>query len=184
MKENNIHSPSSGGAGGMEARLWNFIDGTVSGSEKTVIEKLLQSDTEWKAKYSELLQVTELLQASELEAPSMRFSKNVMEEIAKLHIAPATKSYINKKIIWGIGFFFVAMIAGFLIYGFGQMDWTSGDESIISKNINKVNFSKIDFSKFFSNTWVNAFMMVNVVIGLFLLDNYLSNKRKEFRKQL
>lgn len=183
MKENNIHSPSAGGAGGIEERLWNFIDGTVSTGEKTVIEKLLQTNEEWKAKYNELLQVIKLLQASELEAPSMRFSKNVMEEIAKLHIAPATKSYINKKIIRGIAFFFIAMIVGFLIYGFGQMDWTADNESIISKNINKVNFNKIDFSKFFSNTWVNAFMMVNLVIGLFLLDNYFSNKRKEFRKQ-
>jgi hypothetical protein len=162
----------------IEERLWNFIDGTVSADEKSVIEKLLQSDAEWKAKYNELLQVNDLLKASELEAPSLRFSKNVMEEIAKLHIAPATKSYINKKIIWGICFFFIAMFVGFLIYGFGQMAFTNGEETTLSKNL-----SKVDFSKFFSNTWVNVFMMINVVLGLFLLDNYLSNKRKEFRKE-
>ena len=122
----------------IEERLWNFIDGTVSASEKTVIENLLQSDAEWKAKYHELLQVNELLKASELEAPSLRFSKNVMEEISKLHIAPATKSYINKKIIWGIGFFFIAMFVGFLIYGFGQMNFSSVEETTLSKNLNKV----------------------------------------------
>ena len=162
----------------IEQRLWNFIDGTVSASEKTVIENLLQNNVEWKAKYHELLQVNDLLQASELEAPSLRFSKNVMEEISKLHIAPAAKSYINKKIIWGIGFFFIAMFVGFLIYGFGQMSFSSGEETTLSKNLNKV-----DFSKFFSNTWVNVFMMINVILGLFLLDNYFTNKRKEFRKQ-
>ena len=162
----------------IEERLWNFIDGTVSASEKTVIENLLQNNVEWKAKYHELLQVNDLLQASELEAPSLRFSKNVMEKISKLHIAPATKSYINKKIIWGIGFFFIAMFVGFLIYGFGQMSFSSGEETTLSKNLNKV-----DFSKFFSNTWVNVFMMINVILGLFLLDNYFTNKRKEFRKQ-
>lgn len=162
----------------MEERLWNFIDGTISADEKSAIEQLLQSDAEWKTKYNDLLQVNELLQSSELEAPSMRFSKNVMEEIAKLHIAPATKSYINKKIIWSISFFFIALIIGFLIYGFGQMEWDAGGENTISKNINK-----IDFSKFFSNTWVNVFMMINVVLGLFLLDNYFTNKRKEFRKE-
>lgn len=182
MDENNKYSnlPAA-----IEERLWNFIDGTVSDNERTVIERLLENDAEWKAKYSELLEVTALLQSSELDAPSMRFGKNVMEEIAKLHIAPATKTYINKKIIWGISFFFIAIIIGFLIYGFGQMDWTAGnDDSVITKNMNKVDFSKIDLSKFFSNSWVNAFMMVNLVIGLFLLDNYFSNKRKEFRKQL
>ena len=162
----------------MEESLWNFIDGTISASEKTVVEKLLQTDADWKAKYGELLQVNELLQSSELEAPSLRFSKNVMEQISKLHIAPATKSYINKKVIWGIGLFFVTMIVGFLIYGIGQIDFSSGEEVSWSKNI-----SKIDFSKIFSNTWVNAFMMINVILGLVLLDSYFTNKRKEFRKE-
>ena len=168
----------------MEERLWSFIDGTVSANEKTVIEQLLQNDAAWKVKYNELLQITQLLQSSDLEMPSMRFSKNVMEQISKIHIAPATKSYINKKIIWGIAFFFIAMIVGFLIYGFGQMEWTTRDESIISKNMGNLDLNKLDFSKFFSNSWVNALMMVNVVIGLFLLDNYFSSKRKQFRKHI
>ena len=161
----------------IEERLWNYIDGTSAGAERSAIEQLLQSNAAWKAKYHELLEVNELLQSSDLEAPSMRFTKNVMEEIAKLHIAPATKTYINKKIIWALGFFFIALLVGFLIYGFGQMNFTSGEETTLSKNLNKV-----DLSKFFSNTWVNAFMMINVVLGLVLLDNFLTNKRKEFRK--
>ena len=161
----------------MEERLWEYIDGAASPAERSVIEKLLQEDRAWKSKYSELLQVKELLQSSEMEQPSLRFTKNVMEEIARLHIAPATKSYINKKIIWGIGLFFIAMMAGILIYGIGQMSFAGGEESAISKNLNKV-----DFSKFFNNTWMNVLMMINVVIGLFLFDNYLSSKRKKFRK--
>ncbi len=169
------YTPS--GDEGIESRLWDYIDGTSSAGEKSTIEKLLESNLEWKTKYHELLEVHQLMQATELESPSLRFTKNVMEEIAKIHIAPATKTYINKKIIWGIAFFFIALMAGFLIYGFGQMDWTSSQSSTISEKLNK-----IDLSKFFSNTWVNVFMMINVVLGLFLLDNYLSNKRKEFKK--
>ncbi|MBL0306833.1 MAG: hypothetical protein IPQ25_12620 [Chitinophagaceae bacterium] len=162
----------------IEERLWEFIDGHSSVEEKTVIERLLQTDAEWKAKYSELLEVNEMLQSSELEAPSMRFTKNVMEEIAKMHIAPATKSYINKRIIWGIGLFFMTMLVAILIYGFSQMDWNTGESSAITDKL-----SKIDYTKFFNNTWVNAFMMINVLLGLVLLDNYFSNKRKQFRKE-
>lgn len=162
----------------IEERLWEFIDGHSSLEEKTVIERLLQTDTEWKAKYSELLEVNEMLQSSELEAPSMRFTKNVMEDIAKMHIAPATKSYINKRIIWGIGLFFMTMLVAILIYGFSQMDWNTGESSAITDKL-----SKIDYTKFFNNTWVNAFMMINVLLGLVLLDNYFSNKRKQFRKE-
>jgi magnesium-transporting ATPase (P-type) len=176
---NETNWSSTPGAGGMEERLWNYIDGTASATEKTVIEQLLESEAAWKTKYKELLEVNQLLQASELESPSLRFTKNVMEEISKLHIAPATKNYINNRIIWGLGIFFITMMVGFLVYGFGQISFgSSGKESVITKNLDKV-----DFSKFFNNNWINAFMMINVVIGLFLLDNFLSNKRKAFRKE-
>lgn len=166
------------GAGNTEERLWNYIDGTVTAAEKTLIEQLLESNAEWQAKYRELLEVNQLLQSTELEEPSMRFSKNVMEGISKLHIAPSTRSYINKKIIWGLGFFFIAMFVGFLVYGFGQINFSGTEGGTISKNLDK-----IDYSKIFSNTWMNIFMMINVVIGLVLLDNYLSNKRKEFKME-
>ena len=172
-------NPPAGGAGGMEERLWNYIDGTSATGEKSAIEQLLQSNAEWKAKYHELLEVNKMLQASELEAPSMRFTKNIMEEIAKLHIAPATKTYINKKIIWGIGIFFITLVVGFLVYGFGQTDWTAqGDTKL------PIDLSKVDYSRFFSNTYVNVFMMINVVLGLFLLDRFLANKRKKFREEI
>jgi magnesium-transporting ATPase (P-type) len=161
----------------MEERLWDYMDGTCSIHERSSVEKLLENNPEWKAKYYELMEVQQLMQSAELESPSMRFSKNVMDEISKLHIAPATKTYIDKKIIWGLGIFFIALLVGFLIYGFGQVDWNAKGNSTIAENLNKVNFSR-----FFSNTWVNIFMMVNVVLGLFLLDNYLSNKRKAFKK--
>lgn len=161
-----------------EERLWDYIDGISSPQEKTVIEQLLQNDADWKAKYNELLEVQELLHSSELEAPSMRFTKNVMEEIAKLHIAPATKTYINKKIIWGIGIFFITLIVGFLVYGFGQIDWTIPGDSKLP-----VDFGKVDYSKIFSNTFVNVFMMINVILGLFLLDRFLASKRKKFREE-
>jgi len=162
----------------IDTRLWAYIDGAVSTDEKSVIEKLLETNAEWKTKYRELLAVNDLLKSTELEQPSLRFTRNVMEEIARLHVAPATKNYLNKKIIWGIGIFFIVMLLGFIIYGFGQMSWTSGSESNFSKKI-----SQIDYRKFFNNTWMNVLMMINVVIGLVLLDNYFTSKRKKFGKE-
>ena len=144
---------------------------------------MLESDAEWKAKYHELLEVQQLLQSSELEAPSMRFTKNVMEEIAKLHIAPATRNYINKRIIWGIGAFFITIIVGFLVYGVGQVDWTVQGDSKLPVDLTNIDFSKVDYSKMFNNNLVNAFMMINVILGLFLLDRYLANKRKKFHEE-
>ncbi|HYJ37521.1 MAG TPA: hypothetical protein VEV87_02850 [Chitinophagaceae bacterium] len=158
----------------IEERLWRYIDGHCGGEEKSTIEQLLQSNVEWQHKHRQLLEIHELLQSSELEEPSLRFTRNVMEEIAKYQIAPATKTYINKWIIYGISAFFVTMIVGFLVYGLGQIDWaSSGDTNL------PIDLSKFDLSKFFNNTYVNIFMMVNVVLGLMLLDRYLSKKRDE-----
>jgi hypothetical protein len=161
-------------------RLWDYIDGLSSPQEKTVIEKLLESDAEWRAKYRELLEVQQLLHSSELEEPSMRFTKNVMEEISKMHIAPATKTYINKNIIRGLATFFITIIVGFIVYGAGQIDWTVQSESTSRVSID---FTKVDYSKMFNNDWVNAFMMINVILGLFLLDRYLANKRRKYREE-
>lgn len=166
-----------------EERLWDYIDGISSPKEKTIIEQLLESDAEWKAKYRELLEVQQLLRSSELEEPSMRFTKNVMEEISRLHIAPATKTYINKRIIWGLGIFFITLVVAFLVYGFGQINWAESSGSELPVNFDKVNFTKVDYSRIFSNDWVNAFMMINVILGLFLLDRYLANKRKKFHEE-
>jgi general stress protein CsbA len=162
----------------MERRLWEFIDGISTPVERSTVDELIKSNLEWKKKYEELLGMKELLHSSELEMPSLRFTRNVMEEIAKLHIAPATKTYINKKIIWAITIFFLVMIVGFLIYGFAQMQFTLGSDNTIVKNVDK-----LDFSRIFSNRYVNILMMVNVIVGLVLLDNYLGRKRKAWRKE-
>src|SRR5882757_8926516 len=91
----------------MEQRLWDYIDGLSSNTEKAAIQLLIEDNIEWQRKYHELLQVHELMNGSELEAPSLRFSKNVMEEIARSQIAPAAGTYINKNIIRGIFAFFL-----------------------------------------------------------------------------
>ena len=159
----------------MEERLWEYIDGFSNPDDLPVVKRLIEENKSWREKYNELVEVNQLLHATELEEPSMRFTKNVMEEITRLQIAPAASSYINHRIIWGIGIFFIVLIVGFLIYGFGQIDWTaSSDTSMLPVDIRNV-----DYSALFNNTYINIFMMINVVLGLMLLDKVLMNKRKK-----
>ena len=83
----------------IEERLWDYIDGLGSPEERSAIQILIAENIEWQHKYKELLNIHQMMNDAELEAPSMRFTKNVMEEIARHHVAPATKTYINKNII-------------------------------------------------------------------------------------
>ncbi|HEY6975587.1 MAG TPA: hypothetical protein VH396_04820 [Chitinophagaceae bacterium] len=161
----------------IEQRLWNYIDNVCDEEEREKIEVLLQNDDEWKKKYQELQQVNRLMHESvELEEPSMRFTKNVMEEIAQSHIAPATKTYINKRIINGIAAFFIIVISGLLIYGFAQINWSSTEN-----NVSPFALYKLDISKYFGKQFLNIFLMLNVVLGLILFDMFFGKKKLKHR---
>ncbi|ULQ57021.1 hypothetical protein KJS94_02270 [Flavihumibacter rivuli] len=163
----------------MEAQLWEYIDGLATSEERSTIEQLIATNIEWRRKYEELLLLNNSLSSSvELEEPSMRFTRNVMEEISKYHIAPAAKSYINKKIIYGIAGFMLTIIVGALIYAIGQIDWSAASSSGGSLPFD---LSKVDTSKVFNNNYLNAFMIVNIVAGLMLLDQYLSQQKKQWK---
>jgi hypothetical protein len=161
----------------IEDRIWGYIDGLSNEDEKSAIEKMIATNAEWRTTYQELLQAHQLIGNITLEEPSLRFTKNVMEEIAKYQVAPATRNYINKKIIWGISGFFLTMIIGLLIYCFAQLSWTGGSSS--SGLLSEYNADKLNWSKLFNNTYLNIFVMINVVLGLMLLDMYLRRKKQQ-----
>ena len=164
----------------IDDRLWDYIDGSCTQEEKGFVEALIAAQQEWRDKYHALLEVHQLMQQSlELDEPSLRFSQNVMEEIGRHQIAPATKTYIDKKVINGIGLFFLVMLVGFFIYGIGQISWSGAGVS--GSFISGWLPARVDWSLFFNNTYLNIFMMVNVVLGLVLLDMYLGKKKRELR---
>ncbi len=123
---------------------------------------------------------------SELEEPSMRFTRNVMEEIARYHVAPATKTYINKNIIRSIGAFFLSLIAGLLVYFFATVKWSSlgGSHRSDSPEVKLPSFDmkaldKVDYGKLSGNLPITLFMLITVVMGLVLLDLYLRRKKAQ-----
>lgn len=157
----------------MEMRLWDYIDGNIDAAQKMQIEELLCTDARWQNVYKQLLQINQMLHDDlELEEPSMRFTKNVMEEISKLKIAPATKNYINKKIINGIAAFFMLVIGGLLLYFLTQINWSFGSNGGLPFDA-----SKLDVSKYLNKQALQIFVMINAVLALILLDKILLRKR-------
>lgn len=165
----------------MDERLWSYIDGGGSDSERSAIDRLIRENSAWRAKYQELLELNSILGAeTELEAPSMRFTRNVMEEIARQQIAPAARSYINKRVIWGIAAFFGLLLVGFIVYGIGLINWTTpaGDSPLAGS------LAKTDYSRLWSNEYVNMFLMGNVLLGLLILERVLAQKNKDRLERL
>lgn len=167
----------------MEERLWDFIDGLSSPGEKSAIEALIAENLEWKRKYHELLDIHQLATGSGLDEPSMRFTRNVMEEIARYQVAPATKTYINKNVIRGIGAFFLSMIVGLIVFFVIQVLFLQPKAAPVSGSkeplLPKFDLPvpAIDFGKVFGSLPGMAFMFITVVMGLVLLDLYLQKRR-------
>lgn len=163
----------------IEETLWNYIDGSMDDKQLAFVEELLQSNREWKTRYAELMEVHQLMQDNiELEHPPLRFTQNVMEEISRLYITPATTNYINKNIIWGIGLFFLTTIAGLVIYGIANIDWSRPGSSGAYSNME---VPSLNWSQLFSSAYVNAFIMINIVLALMLLDMYLTKRKLKIK---
>ena len=155
----------------MEIALWDYIDGRSTMKEREAIDQLLRERSEWALKYSELLETNHQISSLEVEQPSMRFTRNVMEEIAKYSIAPATRAYINKNIIRGIGLFFITTICALVAYGF--KDVFAGTQTTATS---QTTGTGIDYTSIFNSSYVSIFMMLNILLALLLLDRYLRKK--------
>jgi hypothetical protein len=160
----------------MERLIWDFIDGRTESQEKDFVIKQIADDQVWKACYLQQLGIHDMLKKVELEIPSLRFSKNIMEEIANYQVAPAAKTYINKNVIRIFAAFFFIMIIGLFIYFVGQIHWVNQSSSNLvsaySQEANKINWSKI-----LNNSYVNIFIGINIILGLILTDKYFQGKR-------
>ncbi|HEY6900602.1 MAG TPA: hypothetical protein VI233_08165 [Puia sp.] len=168
----------------IEERLWDYIDGLSSPAETSAVEGLIAENREWQEKYRELLNIHQALHSTELESPSMRFTKNVMEEIARYQVAPATKTYINKNVIRGIGAFFISMITGLLVFCLSQVKWSSSgsghDKPLIElPSIDKLGLDKFNYAKVFNGPWFIGFLFLLIVTGWIWLDMYLQQKRQQ-----
>jgi hypothetical protein len=154
----------------IEEKLWEYIDGTCSAEEREAISLLIERDELYSQKYEELMSLDAGLADIELDEPSMAFTYNVMETIRTENAMEPLKATVNKKIIGGIGLFFVFTIAALLVFTLTQINWSAGSSSPA------INFSLPKVPDHFSSTAIYAFVFIDLILGLFLLDNFLRKK--------
>lgn len=119
----------------IEIQLWDYIDNRCSEEERMRIAMLVTTDAVWKKLYSEITAANDLLNTTEAEHTSMRFSKNVMEAVATTSIAPRTTKYMNHTLIKAIAGFMVACMAVLLVYVIAATDWST----VPSTTVNDMN---------------------------------------------
>ncbi|HLO81747.1 MAG TPA: hypothetical protein VK166_12355 [Chitinophagaceae bacterium] len=170
----------------IEQHIWDYIDGLCTPAEKEMVEKLLQSDPAWNTVYLELKDFNTLVARTDMiDEPSMRFTRNVMEQVAHYKIAPPAQSYVNKKIIYGIATFFIVTIVASILYGISLIDFSSSSAAG-SVKLPEVDYSKyeLNWSQYLNSPVLYIFLFMDVIAGLLLLDRYLRRKNEKLRETM
>ncbi|MGN6568364.1 MAG: hypothetical protein ACTHJ0_10450 [Flavipsychrobacter sp.] len=156
--------------GNIELQLWEYIDGICDAGKKAHIEYMLSTDPQWQHVFQQLSALHASSKAEkELEQPSMRFTKNVMDAIAQISIAAPARRYLNSFVIRLIAACFVLSIA--LVLGYAIVTRPHGSGLAFTPDI---------FAGLFSSNTINILISVNVITLLLLVDTLL-RKRKVFR---
>ena len=154
----------------IEEKLWDYIDGSCTTVEHQAISLLIETDTVYKNKYNELLQLNNEFARMELDEPPMAFAFKIIETIRAEQAQKPLRATINSYVIKGIFAFFMLIITGLII--------------AFLANINSINTSGLtsnsllpNFARLFDSRTLNIFLFFDTVLGLFLLDIYLRKQR-------
>ncbi len=155
----------------IEERLWDFIDGTCNAEEKLSVEKLLQADPAMKQLYEEFLSLSSNLKAMELDEPSMRFTQNVMDLVALEPAPRALQTKVDKRIIYGIGSFFVITLTALLGYALSQIDFNTSRFDL------SFQMPVIEWSKYFGPAFMQGSLIAIVILSLITVDRVMQYRK-------
>ena len=119
------------------------------------------------------------LDVTTIEQPSMRFTKNVMEAIENTSITPATRKYINLRLVKGIAAFFILTIISLLGYTVSQLDFSTVSIMPVKNMFSNIPEGATDLIK-------NIMIPVNIIAAIILADEMRSKKirMKETNSQM
>lgn len=159
----------------IDVQIWEYIDGSCSAAEKQRVADLIARDEAWAETYRELSALhLSLAEAAETEQPSLRFTKNVMEQVERTQMAPTIKKYINPIVVKGIAAVFVAGVITAFAYA---VHTGSADHTQVSSHSYTMPDININYTVLFSGPVFNAIVMVNIILALLLIDKLLRRKK-------
>jgi len=153
----------------IEQQLWDYIDGNLDANQSKAIEQKINSDTEIKNQYEELLRLNLAFGNLELDEPSMSFTRNVMESVALEPAPVALKTKVNTSIVYGIGGFFMLTLLALLGFVLYKTDFKSSD-------FNWQPDADFKLDKYITPTILYTFLFADLVLGLVFID-YLFRKK-------
>jgi hypothetical protein len=153
-----------------EEKMWEYFDGTLAEEEKTRLEQLVASDAEALKMFESVRLVHASLQEMEADEPSLSFTRNVMEAVAKLPLPTPLKTKIDKRIIGGIAGFFILTLLALLIPAMSSLFHSDFTLQI------PVSVPSVNWSQYFNSTYIFVFMCLNMLLAFVYLDRFLHKR--------
>ncbi len=151
-----------------EQQLWNYIDGTLDESARTELEQLIRTDAQWSNKYRELLECHQLIgKHIRADQPSLRFTRNVMEEIARLNTPLSARNYLNTRVTRSIAIFFAAAILALIGSALVYVDPSATAAGTVTDLVAGVNQTGL-----LGTPLINIVVFINIILGMMLADLY------------
>ena len=85
-----------------ETLLWKYIDGECSAEEQQQVEHMLDRDERLRQSFDLMQRMHEKLSEQSPDQPSMRFTKNLMEQLPQLYTSPSRQPLMSPAWIYGI----------------------------------------------------------------------------------
>lgn len=140
-----------------------------------MVEQLLQTDPAVKQLHEEFLAIHQSLKMTEPDEPSMRFTKNVMELVAMAPVPKALRTRVDKRVIRAVGGFFIITLSILIIITLSQINWSIGT------NWTTFSLPQVDWTKYFGSWMIQAFLLGDIVLGFYMLDRWIQQRRNSHR---
>lgn len=118
----------------------------------------------------------ELRDHLEIMSPSPDFTKKVMGAIDGVPIAPVSRKYINKKIIYGIVLLFLVPMAACLAYVLATADWSQTGGSTAFP----FTLTQLQLRQYLDSNGFYFLLILNVLLLLALADKYFHKRLRAF----
>ncbi len=154
--------------------MWNYAEGKCSPAEMAALEKLLSDDPTQQMELDQILRLQAELLSLQPDAPSMRFTRNVLDALPDIYPSEATDPLINpvwKKVFW---LALAAMIAAVVLWP--RSSHSSG--SRLSSAVDQAVGSLHQLTGLVPDTVMQYFVLTLLSAGLLMLmDKIFLRKR-------
>ncbi|MET3113129.1 anti-sigma-K factor RskA [Pedobacter sp. CG_S7] len=155
----------------IEEQIWEYIDGQLTAKDRAIIAENIANDQTYALIYAELMELHQLICVTELEEPSMAFTRNIMDKVNLVSAPMSLKTKVDTRIIYSLAAVFLLAIVAVSIYAIANSTFT-----FIKFSNPSFNFS-LNLQQLVSPIALQTFVFLDIILALLYLDRFYRSKK-------